>query len=549
MFSSRRVVVLFACIPHLLISALAPSASAEVSYRSVAVTGTQASDTDLDTEYIFFLWNPVINDYGKVAFHAFLTGPNVSAANNNGIWLSSSDHTSLAVRAGDQAIPLNSDVVFSGVGAPNINSSGDIAFIGSLNGSGVSPSNDSGIWVQDSSATRLVAREGGLIPGTTSSEVFTSFSSLVFNNDAKTAFIADSQVPGDLSTSRQGIWSEGSDALKAVAVQGQLPPGVVNGVEYTSLSGLVMNDQGQTAFHSQLLYPPALDNYGQGVWSEGTGSLSLVALRGEVADIHEPGNVILGLSQPVINNAGDTAFAVVIDRPQLSDSGILLYDGDAVDTIVQSGDYVQDSEYGIKFGQILAELQYSNVVINASGQTAFFATTAYSRHGSLTGIWREDHGVIKSIASVSDDAPGASYREKFGFHFGPSSDYYPVINASGQVAFMAQALDPDRPDQARDGLWATNTDDELELIALVGELFDVNDDPLIEDWRIISSVDFANGSGGEDGLPNSFNDAGQLVFKLGFSDGSSGIFVATVPEPATACILAISAVNLLRPRR
>jgi hypothetical protein len=87
------------------------------------------------------------------------------------------------------------------------------------------------------------------------------------------------------------------------------------------------------------------------------------------------------------------------------------------------------------------------------------------------------------------------------------------------------------------------------LVARTGDLFDVNDDPLIEDMRTISVVNMVGGSGGEDGLGISFNDAGQLAFNLFFTDGTGGIFVATIPEPATATLMLIAAVGCAARRR
>ena len=70
-------------------------------------------------------------------------------------------------------------------------------------------------------------------------------------------------------------------------------------------------------------------------------------------------------------------------------------------------------------------------------------------------------------------------------------------------------------------------------------MFDVNNDPLINDLRTIDRVSLTVGSGGEDGQGTSFNNAGQLAFWLSFTDGSEGIFVATIPEPASLVVLIV----------
>ncbi|MEM7625611.1 MAG: hypothetical protein AAF333_08285 [Planctomycetota bacterium] len=62
----------------------------------------------------------------------------------------------------------------------------------------------------------------------------------------------------------------------------------------------------------------------------------------------------------------------------------------------------------------------------------------------------------------------------------------------------------------------------------------------MNDARTIKSVLLANtATGGEDGRATVFNDPGQLVFTLRFTDGSDGVFVATIPEPTSAAAAAL----------
>ena len=54
------------------------------------------------------------------------------------------------------------------------------------------------------------------------------------------------------------------------------------------------------------------------------------------------------------------------------------------------------------------------------------------------------------------------------------------------------------------------------------EWFDLLDDP----------TGIAGGRG-------TFNDAGQFTFQASFTDGSQGIFIATIPEPTTSASIAL----------
>ena len=45
------------------------------------------------------------------------------------------------------------------------------------------------------------------------------------------------------------------------------------------------------------------------------------------------------------------------------------------------------------------------------------------------------------------------------------------------------------------------------------------------------------GASSLDGRDTSINDRGELSMIISFSDGTSGVFVAAIPEPATLCLL------------
>jgi hypothetical protein len=86
---------------------------------------------------------------------------------------------------------------------------------------------------------------------------------------------------------------------------------------------------------------------------------------------------------------------------------------------------------------------------------------------------------------------------------------------------------------ANDGsLWFSNAAGTLSLIARDGDPLEVAPG----DTRIVSSLFFQGGSGDEDGLSCGFNDLGQVVFHAAFTDGSSGIFIATPGLQLTAAV-------------
>jgi hypothetical protein len=135
-------------------------------------------------------------------------------------------------------------------------------------------------------------------------------------------------------------------------------------------------------------------------------------------------------------------------------------------------------------------------------------------------------GDLSLIARQGDQAPG---REP-GFVFGVFLE--PSLNAAGQTAFMAngyRTADGAIADSAF-GIWGQDRAGRLRLVASDGDMLEVS----AGDLREVASVAFASATGGEDGKARGFNDAGQIVFRATFTDGSIGVFVSdalTVPEP------------------
>jgi len=84
----------------------------------------------------------------------------------------------------------------------------------------------------------------------------------------------------------------------------------------------------------------------------------------------------------------------------------------------------------------------------------------------------------------------------------------------------------------------------FDTVALTGKLFDV-DSTDGADLREIENIHFEGGSGGQDGRRMSFNDRQTLLFQLDFTDGSTGIFTTTVPEPSSLLLIGICAACLL----
>ena len=93
-----------------------------LTHRTVALTGEPAPGTEDGVVFSSFttglnhwIMRPVIDDQGRVAFIALLTGDGVNESNQSGIWSEGSGDLSLVVRTGMQAPGTPAGVVFTGV--------------------------------------------------------------------------------------------------------------------------------------------------------------------------------------------------------------------------------------------------------------------------------------------------------------------------------------------------------------------------------------------------------------------------------------------------
>lgn len=228
-----------------------------------------------------------IDSTGQVGFFAQLGGTSVDDSNDRGVWQEQDGSLTLLAREGSPAPGTEDSVVFTSMipGLSEYVGRGRIPIRAGLGGTGVTAANNSGVWSQAGGNLHLVARKGASAPGTDAGVNFTGFQTPEFNDSGEPTFFALLSGTGVTPLfNDSGIWSEGGGTMHLVARAGMAAPGTAAGIRFGGLTGYgdpVINDAGQVAFYATLAGPGVTTGDAKGIWAEGPNGLQLVARTGQ----------------------------------------------------------------------------------------------------------------------------------------------------------------------------------------------------------------------------------------------------------------------------
>ncbi len=530
---------------------------AAVTLNTHALAGNTAPGTEPGLVFSSF-GLPVLDNAGNTAFIGRLAGPGLNGSSDRGIWSGhQAGSVSLVARRGDPAPGTEPGVVFSSLHTPTLNGPGQISFRGHLIGPGVNLSRNKGVWVGTPSSLAPVARANDPAPGTEPGVEFDIFSfsstdNTLLNDNGQAAFWSQLVGPGVDTSNRRGLWTHASGSTELIVRGGDPVPGADPGVVFTSptRNNFVINNTGQVVFSTGLTGPGVGLSNSSSIWSKSVGStLQLVARDGDPAPGAGPGMVygrgpfpsIESVIGPFINDAGQIAFrksVIPAGSSGSGDNGIWLGAAGSMQLLALVGNDAPGTEPGVTYQDLT-----SDPVLNGAGQVVFSGRLIGPGIDATNdrGIWLGTDSSLDLFARNGDPAPLGP-----GFTFLGLGE--PMINDAGQVAFIGGLAGPGVNTTNDFALWATDPDGTLQLVARENDVIDVNDDPLVDDLRTILTIQLADASGTQDGRGTPFNNAGQLALHLGFTDGSQGIFIATVPEPGSLVMTVVGATLALRRR-
>lgn len=509
---------------------------------------------------------PSVNAAGQVAFRAAVSGTVIS----QGVWIDTAGSiANIALAGGAQpgggTYTAGASSIFN---STQINASGNWAFrLGASTGLFASVGG---------TATRSMLT-GDVASGAGGASYASSASGMpLFNNAGQIGYIANlsanaNSTPPVVFTAgianASAIWTgtpgatsialRQNDAVLSLDAGGNVRIGALQNLS------LAMNGNGHFAVNSAL-QGSVTTGTGAGsnsamIATNRSGSLEVVARVGN-ASPDANGNASatdlyrnLGTGAVGFNDAGNIAFVSslrnaagtqTVTSALFTDVGagtlrMVGRNGDVVPSITGA---IGNEFIGVTWGSFSSNVVSSNgtVAINAS-----LANTGSPSNTSLLTTMTAD-GVFHRIARSGDVAivNGAPLGGDARFTSFSSIN----INAASQMAFSALLNGSGiggGPGGNNSAIFGFDPAEGIFLLARTADLFEVAPG----DFRTIASIGGLGSSGGQDGRTSSLSSNGKIVFSLDFTDGSSGIFYATVPAPSSLGLLALAGIIGGRRRR
>jgi Thrombospondin type 3 repeat len=499
----------------LLITIPLEPAMAVVPFRTVVLAFNAAPGAGPGVNFLGFQ-QVVLDDVGRVAFQATLSGMNVTASNNSGLWSETTGALSLAAREGSEAPGAGAGALFNqfftGI---QLSSQGDLLFVASL--VGVSDESNAGIWSGLAGSLTLQARKGmeapgiggGVTFGNSGSPAANSFSVPSVNASGRgimASFVTGSGVD---ATNDRGVWSDASGMLTLVARKGDPAPGLGPDTVHHAFGDALIDNAGKPAFSGQLAGSAVTTDNDTVMWSGASGTLAAVAREGDPAPLPAGEHFGSMINQAAINPLGHLLFVNALTGISVSDDNRYSLWTNAfgpLTLVVRGG----QSAPGTGPGVVFAFMQ--SPVMNSSGDIAFHSQLKLGVGGvdssNDLGVWSMGLGGLHKVYREFDPAPGTSPGVFFNIGSGPE------IGTSGRVTFIsslqgAVTMDDDY------GIWQEDGAGGLTLIARKGQVMEVAPG----DMRTI------NGFG-----EMSVNAIDQIAVQCFFSDATEGIFVTVGPD-------------------
>jgi hypothetical protein len=508
-----RVRTLLATAAAALVASIAGLASAlTIQVTPITMTGDPAPGTAVNFTSIA---RGQVNDAGQVGVTGF-----VGAGFTTGVWrwdLATSGPLTPVALPGQQAPDAPAGVTLSRAFVWEMTASGRIGYQANFQTGvgGTTSSNNLGLYADDPTAgSTLQVRDGDPAPGLPGHTLFLDSIADFFpqwNADGELAFASLALTTPITTLSSGGAWKHDGTALVPVVRAGDPVPGFPGVFAVPNIYDIA--DSGTAAFASNLGNPSTFGIYQE----DGAGGLF------EVARIFGPApgvaggffDWIPGGGSFDLNAQGDLAFAAQMfvgigGITTANDWGIWSANGPGDITLRhRASDPAPGTTPGAVFGT------FETPAFNDAGELAFIGSLEFGP-GGVTNLsdgviyGPDGAGGLRLLAREGDPVPGL-----------PGEVWANMLSVrlseNGEVLFATLV-------GGRYSLFFADTNGQIHLLARVGDPVDLGGG----DVRTFQSMIEWDAS----------PDLRHTTVSARFADGSSGLFLITIPEPGTGALLA-----------
>jgi hypothetical protein len=186
--------------------------------------------------------------------------------------------------------------------------------------------------------------------------------------------------------------------LRTVALSGQPAPGASGAVFGAFTEAPTLNELGQVAFVNILERAASVGEFNDhGAWSEGSGSLALVAREDDPAPGLPEVQFGSAISLPMLNDSGQTAFRMGLRGPGTTsdDDGAIWSElNGPLQVVVREGSLAP----GIRGGGTFSFLFGPSLGESHLAFTARLLNVGSVSDSNDTGLWRADGGAVSLVA-------------------------------------------------------------------------------------------------------------------------------------------------------
>jgi hypothetical protein len=398
--------VMSACVAHrirlaVVIAGFAASAVAQTHVSVIAHSGMSAPGT-LAT-FANSLGTPTIDDSGSVLFRAQLTGNGVTSSNDYGYWFGQAGSVQLQAREGDVA-PGCDDALFNVLGTP-ILSHGRIAFTATLTGPGVTASNNQALFAGTPGNVGLVMRKGTQAPGLPAGCVYNQINDFAVNSNGDVAFRSTLTGTGVTATNDSAV----SLFLGGVLLIGVREATPLPSISATAAVGelgtgnLTLNGLGEIECVSTVTGAGAGTT--QGLWRISASGVQIMGRSRLAAPGTPTGQTWLDFfSTTAMTATGRSAFTATLQGTGVNTGnnvGLWVGSPGLVTLAVRGGDFAPGTSLSFQaFG--------TTPHVNSLGEIAFAATLWGSGATSLNncGVWASQAGQVRLLGQAGQQVPG-----------------------------------------------------------------------------------------------------------------------------------------------